>query len=62
MHNSGLNENYQSAYKQLYSIGTALQCAANDIQHCVDENKAVLYVQVIGHSGHFFVLVLLVFE
>ena len=41
---NGLNENYQSAYKQLHSTETALVCVANDILHCVDEKKAVLLV------------------
>jgi len=44
MHDNGLNEKYQSAYKQLHSTETALVCVANDILRCVDEKKAVLLV------------------
>ena len=41
MQDEGLNETYQSAYKQLHSTKTALVCVANDILHCVYEKKEV---------------------
>ena len=41
MHDKGLNEKYQFAYKQLHSMETALVRVVNDILHCVDEKKAV---------------------
>jgi len=44
MHDNGLSEKYQSAYKQLHSTETALVCVANDILCCVNKKKAVLLV------------------
>ncbi len=44
MHDNGLNEKYQSAYKQHHSTETALLCVSNSILRCVDEKRAVLLV------------------
>ena len=41
---NGLNEKYQSAYKQLHSTETALVFVANDILRSVDEKKVVWLV------------------
>ena len=52
MHANGLNEKYQSAYKQLHSTATALPCVANDILRCVDEKKAV-FLMLLDLSAAF---------
>ena len=44
MHDKGLNEKYQSAYKQLHSTETALVRVADDILHRINKKKAVLLV------------------
>ena len=44
MHDSGLNEKYQSAYKQIQSTQTALVGVTNDIPCYVNETKVVLPV------------------
>jgi len=47
MHDNGLSEKYQSAYKQRHSTETALVCVANDILCCVDKKTAVLLVLLV---------------
>ena len=43
---NGLHEEYQSAYKMLYSTETALLCVPHDISSELDKNRAMLFVML----------------